>query len=282
MISEAPLPHYESPPVEEVALGVYFDRLVGLRATMLGKLAERWREPYPELEEHPELPPVPPEIAGSPGLAPRIQFQPASDGALPRCWFRSADGARLLQLQRDRLVHNWRRTSMAQPYPHYQRLLPNLADAYRDLESFAREEGIGPIRPTQCEVTYVNPVPVTALGSEKNLAHLVTLWSGATSNTFLPEPEDVRMLLRYPIRTSEAQWIGRLYLNVGPEQRPRHDTGQSEEVVTLQLFARGKPLGDGWEGARKFFDIGHEWVVRAFASVTTVTMQREEWGLTDG
>ena len=46
----------------------------------------------------------------------------------------------------------------------------------------------------------------------------------------------------------------------------------------VQLFARGAPIGDGLEGALAFLDLGHDWLVRAFKSLTTLEMHKE-WGM---
>lgn len=272
MKSESPLPRYEKPPVEEVALGVYFDRLDGLRATMLGEVAALWRGSYPEISEQPERPPVPPELPAGAWPMPALQVQLSQFPPLPRCCFASSDGCRVIQLQRDCLVHNWR-NSAEQAYPHYKELVPDFAEAYTALESFAEERGIGSVHPTQCEVTYVNPVPLEDLGPEKDLSRLLEPWSGQTTDTFLPAPEAFQLALSYPIHMAGGEFAGRLHITAASTSR----LTDGKEVVMLQLFARGKPLGKGLDGVRAFLDLGHEWVVRGFASITTATIQATEW-----
>lgn len=97
---------YERPPVTEVALAIYFGSPLGLNSAHLGQLWKRWRERYPRTEDHPVLPPVPQEAFSSPGP---VAFRFAVNTPGPRVWFCSAVGDRLLQVQFDRLVVNWRR-----------------------------------------------------------------------------------------------------------------------------------------------------------------------------
>jgi hypothetical protein len=67
--------------------------------------------------------------------------------------------------------------------------------------------------------------------------------------------------------------VGRLHIAAEPAFR-RSD---SSPIVVLTLTARGRPLGVGLDGVLAFLDLGHEWIVRAFDSVTTSKMHRI-WG----
>jgi hypothetical protein len=131
--------------------------------------------------------------------------------------------------------------------------------------------------PNQCEVTYVNHI-VSGKGWERHgqLGEVVTMWANHSSDTFLPEPQDVNFTVRYLISDNVGNPIGRLLVNIEPARRVVDDT----PILVLQLTARGKPDGEGIDGVLKFFDVGREWVVRGFASMTS-PQAHQIWGRRD-
>ena len=88
-------PEFDRPPVVEMALGIQFQPLFGLRGISLSPLREVWRERYPLVEEVPPLPPGVERVGGQP-LGVQLAFGP---GPALRYWFMSDDGADLVQLQ---------------------------------------------------------------------------------------------------------------------------------------------------------------------------------------
>jgi hypothetical protein len=48
-------------------------------------------------------------------------------------------------------------------------------------------------------------------------------------------------------------------------------------MFLLTLTARGRPGSDGIPGVLQFLDVGREWIVRGFTSITTATMHKI-WG----
>jgi hypothetical protein len=64
-------------------------------------------------------------------------------------------------------------------------------------------------------------------------------------------------------------------LHVAAEPAIRRSTG--EEVYRITLTARGAPTGTGGDDVFGFLDLGREWIVRGFASITTEKMH-QAWG----
>lgn len=58
---------------------------------------------------------------------------------------------------------------------------------------------------------------------------------------------------------------------------PRFLVQDDRPLLLLQLTARGAPIGEGLEGAREFFDLGREWIVKGFVDVTSPEMHGK-WG----
>lgn len=262
-------PSYRRPPVAEVALALYVSPPLPLRTVSLGRLWERWRDRYPQSEDQPPLPPVMPETFPHPSPSASIQFSGVFPGV--RVWYLSEGRDRVLQVQRDRLVLNWRRLADDQPYPRYESLRPEFEAAAVQFLEFATSEGLGPARIAQVEVAYVNPIP---LGDRvEDPARMLSVWSGERSDDFLPaSPESVSLALRYRIPHPETgEPIGRLYVEASPAMH-QNVASPEEEVFLLRLFARGRPLGDGITGALAFLDVGRDWVVRGFTSITTSEM----------
>jgi uncharacterized protein (TIGR04255 family) len=262
------LPRFNRPPVTEVALAVHFLPLDGLTHLDLGSLRETWRAQYPDVEEHPELPPLWPEVEREDGALQFPMFGFDTRPRWPRAWFLNPDRDRLIQLQQDRLVVNWRRTDIETPYPHYDEIKPAFSHALSDLSDFVVRSTGAALTPVQYEVTYVNQV-----GFGSSLAEIVSPWSGAYSTAFLPTAEDVRMQARYSIVDADGQWRGRLNVTVNPSSESTDDGG----AVLLHVFARTLPkAGDTIDGLA-LLDLAHEWVVKGFAAFTTRDAHTD-WG----
>ncbi len=266
---------FEHPPVAEVALAAYFSPPLTLRSPHIGLLWERWSEQFPRFEDHPALPAVIPETFTPSALQIQVIAAPAGI----RTWFLSDQGDRLIQIQADRIVCNWRQVIPGGEYPRYDTLRPDFAATLADVVEFAASQGLGDVRIGQAEVSYTNPIALTALGESAEPARLIAPWSGVHSDGFLPEPEDLRLGARYLIPDpATGAPAGRLYVQANPAVHVSPSTQGVEQVYMLQLFARGAPLGAGPTGTMAFLDLAHTWVVNGFKSFTTPEMHAA-WGL---
>jgi uncharacterized protein (TIGR04255 family) len=271
-----PSPSFARPPVSEVALAVYFSPSLALRTVHAGMIWERWREAYPRSEDQPVLPPVPPEDFGLPHPVFQVQFigQPAGF----RTWYLSEQGDRVVQIQPDRLVLNWRRLSEPEPYPRYETLRPEFEGLLNNLMDFcaAHEIGTGTIQ--HAEVSYTNPIPLEQVTGPGGAATLLAPWAGKYSDDFLPGAEDLGLSLRYRIpHPVTGEPAGRLYVQAGSVWKAGTADSPPRPTYLLQLFARGPVANWDMASAIEFLDLAHRWVVSGFASLTTVSMH-ELWG----
>ncbi len=263
------LPDFAAPPVTEVALSLQFEPLKDLRSPVVGQLWTKFRERFPRVEEREPIEPLIETFADRP-QAPTVRVQVLEGLPSPRLFFLNESGSELIQVQKDRFSHNWRKQGEGDQYPRYE----HIRDTFRrELDVFARfleDEKLGQLVPTQCEVHYVNQI-VGGLGWERHgeLGNVLALFSSKGSDGFLPEPEDVRMAVRYIFRDAEGVPQGRLHIITEPGY-----TTQGKVMILLRLIARGRPLVDGLEGVLRFFDAGREWIVRGFASATTPQMHQ--------
>lgn len=264
-----PLPEFDNPPVVEVALSVQFETLANLRTPQIGLLWQQFRDRFPKTEEHPPLDPVL-ERFGVPQTARegfRIQVLPAPP--VPRCWFLNQHGTELVQVQQDRFVHNWRKVGEHDAYPRFEHIRSTFETEVTRFRDFVAHNQLGDFSPNQCEVTYVNHV-LSGEGwkSHSQIADVLSVFSDQYSDSFLPQPEDGLLSVRFVIPDVAGQPLGRLHVSIEPAYR----TADDAPMFLLTLTARGRPTSDGIPGVLAFLDIGREWIVRGFTSITTGKM----------
>jgi len=270
MKSEAkPLPQFANPPVCEVAISVQFERLGELRTPHVGLLWEEYKQHgLTRVEEHAPLQPEL-ELFGSEIFSPH--FEVTDVPPVPRVWFINAGGTELVQVQQDRFVHNWRRPVGEGDYPRYTSIRKRFVEDLNVFEEFLARNSLGLLRPIQCEITYVNPIPLQDGPSPGRADRILKVVAPPIEMDFLPEPEGIGLRLVYLMHNEEGGPIGRLRVLgdpvLGLDRRP---------LFMLQLAARGKPEGQTREGIMRFMDRGHEWIVRGFADLTTKEMH-ERW-----
>jgi uncharacterized protein (TIGR04255 family) len=248
------MPSFTDPPVQEVALGVGFRPLAGLHAVQLGPLWQQWRERYPHVEEQPPLP-----ASGDVRAGFAVSVGPPP---MNRHWFLSADGDRLVQMQADRLVVNWRQTT-GQDYPRYDALRAELVQRLDDVQRFSNDGGWGPLSPTDIEVTYVNLVR----GSDGQRPALEELLDGLTDPEMPGTVVETQLARHY-------RWPGApqtdLTLTAGP--------GAEAAALVITLVARGSAV-EPEVAALDALDAAHERLVRTFTAVTRASMH-QAWGRT--
>lgn len=255
--NQSRFPHYENPPVAEVVMGVSFAPFLGTwRAPHLGLFWDRIRDDFPRCEHVPPLGDAPPAAPGWPL-------------PLPRTWFISGDESVLIQLQNGRFLLNWRRRE-GQQYPRYSQIKPWFEARLVQFRAFATQEGLGDVSVRECELTYINHVPHGGfVGSEGELGKILrdVSWKG-DEDRFLPSPKETALKWRFDLPHSR----GILELDVKHALRQPGNT----PLYLVELTARGS--GQAIEGdVMQWFDLGHEWIVKGFADLTTERAQVELW-----
>lgn len=270
------LPDFARPPVIEVALSLQFKALDKLSGPMIGLLWGKFKEKYPTLEQHPPLEPVIERFGADalPKIGVRFQFLDSPPQS--RVWFVSEGGSELIQVQEDRFVHNWRKLSESDRYPRYSTLRTKLVAELEVFRKFVEQEGVSEINFNQTEVTYVNHI-VAGEGWERHgqLSNILTIHSSDYSDQFFTEPENIQTHLRYIIPNADGTARGRLHVSVVPMLTPK----DKRPAINLTLTARCAPDGSGSD-AITCLDLGHRWIVKGFASITTKEMH-QIWGRQD-
>jgi uncharacterized protein (TIGR04255 family) len=256
--------------VVEVALSVQFEPLP-LQTKHLALLWQDCRDEFPDWQDQSPIAPVF-ELFGRGFLSTRL-----TSVQLPRAIFRNRPGTELKQYQADRLVRNWTKAQAAPDYPRYERIREPFIQDLRALATFLQEQSLGNLIPNQCEVTYVNLIPLTN-SAALTLGEVISPWSGVYSDPFLQGPEATEVATHFVIMSpGHTEPVGRLHVQALVVAY--RDTKQ--QAVQLTLTARGQPLGVGVDGVTAFLNLGREHIVKGFASFTTPKMH-ESWGRSDG
>jgi uncharacterized protein (TIGR04255 family) len=272
------LPDFTDPPLNEVILSIQFAALSNLRSVHFGLLWEKLRSQYPNVSEQAPIAPVF-ETFGIPSQqSSTFQIQTLLAPPLPRYWFERAGEPDLLQVQQDRIIHNWRQQAdNSRVYPRYGSVKKSFEQEISLFQQWLSDESIGELHPNQCEVTYINIIAVPAEDDiHKYMEKITPLWSGI----FTEKPPNT--LERAAIQTvflfsREEKPAGRLHVNFQPALR----STDGIRVIRLELTARGRPSGETVADALSFLDFERDQVVRTFAAVTTKEMHKL-WGRTDG
>lgn len=272
----ADLPNFEKPPLTEVALCVQFDTLAAFTNLHAGLIWAECRGDYPVASEKPAIPPQFETFGGS-GVAPLMPFRFAAYSEPPtsRFWFEETSGVDLVQIQNDRIVHNWRRRDGYQ-YPRYETIVERFEAEYRKFAKFVEREGLGDLRPNQCEITYINTIELPdGSNPHHQLCRIALLCTERPEVATFLEEENRSVQARYILKRNGEPY-GRVHVNFLPVVR----SSDLAPAVQLDITARGRPEAQTAEAAWDLIENEREIVVRTFAAVTAPEMHRL-WGRTD-
>ena len=208
-LPEGPLPSYENPPVNDVVCGVLFKALDKMLTPHLGVLWDSYRADYPTCQEAPPLIPIIERFGERPAQS-KPEF--AEIPPLPRVWFVHTNGNGLIQIQRDRFLHNWRRLRPENPYPRYEQVIAMFQDRLATFQKFLTSQELGTLVPLQYEMTYVNHIykgEGWKHSGEVGKIFADFVWRDVASR-FLPQPEAINWRTTFTLPNNQ----GRLHVSI--------------------------------------------------------------------
>jgi uncharacterized protein (TIGR04255 family) len=219
-----------------------------------------------------EVAPLMPQIEGfDEGAEASIQL---SEVPLPRVWFVHRDEVAIVQVQRDRFLHNWKKGKPADAYVRYPTVIEMFKKHLDTFESFLKENTLGTVDPLQYEMTYVNHI-VQGEGwdevSDLGKVFRDHQWNGK-ENRFLPGIEHLNLRTSFVLPNR----AGRLHVSIRDGKR-REDM---KSLLLFELTVRGFPGDTSRATMWEWFSIAREWIVRGFTDLTTEEIQRNVWGRT--
>jgi uncharacterized protein (TIGR04255 family) len=267
--SSSLLPDYERPPVIEVVSGITFEPIKGLAAPYLGLLWQKFRSQYPRCREVAPLLPILEKFDESISSVESPPFGGEFPG--PRIWFETADGNGLIQVQRDRFLHNWKKERDEDQYPHYDYVIKNFRGSLATFEEFLNENELGAIQAIQYELTYINHILAgegwTALSDLRKVFPDFS-WRNSDQR-FLPIPEAINWQTSFVM----PKQSGRLHASIrlGKRRSDRRAT------FLFELTARGILEDKSRSTMWSWFDVAHEWIVRGFTDLTSDDLHKTVW-----
>ncbi len=253
-------PEYRNPPVAEVAIGLRFNRLTAFRQAHFGMFWAEVQDQYPETVDRPKKQTIPLPIDGA---VPTFKIEMADSAPTDLAWFTSADKVRLLQLQDDMLLLNWRKVNEDLPYPRFRELEPEFWRAWAVLERVSDEKPA----PTEVEVTYVNRIDTD------DLSFLVGYSPDQRQAT-----RDLQQVAQRHAATFRVPEIGDGdgYLTVETTQAPSAD-GVPHYLVSLSLRCHVHAAGtDSKVSLAPVLDEASDLITRRFTDLTTAEWH-EKW-----
>ncbi len=261
------LPDYEKPPVIEVVSGIQFNSIKNLTGPYLGLLWEKFKADYPRSKE---VAPLVPAIEVFDEIPSREMAVFPDFLGLSRTWFETNDGNRLIQVQKDRFLHNWKKERDTDEYPHYDYVVSNFKLCLEKFEAFLQENKLESIQPVQYELTYINHIPQgEGWNTFGDLGKVFPDFSWRSAERFLPAPEGINWQTTFVM----PEKSGRLHESLRSAKR-RSD---SQPILLLELTVRGIGSDKSRSAMWSWFDVAHEWIVRGFTDITGEELQRGLW-----
>ncbi len=257
------LPDYENPPVVEVALGIQFEPILRLNPIELGSLWEIWREELPNYREQPPLPHI---LESQLSIPATIQIGIGSP--LRRYWFLNDAEDQLVQLQNDKLIVNWRKSSNELQYPRYWTIKSNLERKFKEFSEFLEDRALGVIKIDQIEATYVNLIETNG-NSIGKLENIFRLWNSVDDH-HLGAPETVQANIQFFI-DKEISGLTKMIVSLTPA--PGLDA-ETKILMTIQVL--GTPKTSEFSSALDSLDAAHIHIVTSFDELTVPSMH-EKW-----
>ncbi len=262
-------PKYEQPPVVETVLSVQFKPLTKMRIIHFGQyhhIVSKYgfvgAEQYQPLEHQVEQ------------KESQIKFFhfPSTVSPLPRVWFLSTvgpDGQKVIQLQFDRIVQNWRRPEILTcKYPSYVTVKASFIDSYKALIALVEQEKLGEIIPDQLEVAYVNQIPLKDFANvTEAFKECFQISIPAVSSPYLPlNAENLAFQCAYWYDSIQ----GRIFVDANSSSL----IGTAGNTIDFRLTVRGAPEGMSLDHVLGWFDRAHDLIVNTFTDLTTAEMHK--------
>ena len=239
----------------------------------IGDFGSFWaliRDDFPTCDSKPLIDPT---IESFDGYTPgELQFRIVPHDVLPRCFYRAADGGELIQIQSDRFTFNWSSAGGGR-YPNFDMTLARFLKLFEQFSQFIAGQDLGFILIRQCEITNVNIVPVSDLGSSiSNVGKAFRLPEIALPDDLI-QFESITIQTQSRIIDREGRPIGRLHSVIVPVKKIDDD----ELAIKYELTARGAPTAPDINGVVEFFTVARSAINASFLATTTDWAQ-SHWG----
>ncbi|MEA5618759.1 TIGR04255 family protein [Cronbergia sp. UHCC 0137] len=250
---------FRQPPLDEIIFSVEFVAS-GFSSVHLGLYWESIRSEFPLQQDN-----IPIELENYENNTP----------LLPRVWFMSNDSKKIIQLQDNLFIFNWR-YSQEDKNLHFGEIFQNFVSQWNHLQEWWLNVGDEPIEIQKYEFTYVNAINKN-LGWQNPKDHgkifnfIKTEWNGLIKT---PDSFDFQLSFSLPNQ------LGSLSVKVEQLPVPSDD---NEEEVNPEYFLAFLLIATSYNATIsivEWFTFAHDYVVKAFLELTKEDAQKL-WGRYD-
>ena len=260
------LPLFDEPPVVEVRMGLHI-RPIEMKARHVAALYDNFATRYPIVEELPLAPIQVEQFGRVPESG--VQFELSNRLPLPRLVFLSADRSSLVQIQDRQFCCFWRKAREGGDYPQYENLRADFLKNVVEYSEYISNSGIGSVQVVQAEIAYVNEISTERTARPDVLSYKLPSLKATPTESRLPESSATSISQHFTYRNKNGVDYARLHIAAEPR------IAKSGPALRMSLAYRGEPseLSPSREPVvdllLRFFDEGHDQIVRAFAANTT-------------
>ena len=261
-MSKEKRPYYKRPPVVEVVCGVQFSGADGWGTPHFGRFWQQIETEYTQFEDRAPLPPL--RLEPDMSIEQRVMTIPP----LRRVFYIQPPGNFLIQLQQNRLLHNWRKMNESDEYPRYEQAYDRFVSAWDQFKAFLESASLPPTHPEIYELSYINHIARDGAKFPQDIWDFLEFYERTPKAVSAKESTAIAMHFSWALPAE----MGTLTLDLKHGVRANDE----REVLLIELNARGQ-VKDSAGYMPEWFDIAHDAIVNTFDSLTT-DEAHELWG----
>lgn len=238
-------------PIKEVVIGAQFNgRLINYEC--IYQFYNLIKDKFPTIKENPILPAIIEKL----DIPSETKILP---GFNSRKFFINENGSKLIQLQGDRLLFNWKKTNSDEEYPHFDSVYKEFNSVLQEVNKICKI--IDKIN--QVEVTYLDHVPLSDFEKKSfnplNIFNLINIKEE-------DELKHLKLELGYPI--SDLNGVLNINLNSATK------SNNTEKIFVLESTCRGAL---GKKDLDTWFKNAHQILLQSFRNIITENA-KNKWG----
>lgn len=261
---DASIVEFENPPVAEVVCGIAFDQAPDFHSSHMGLFWVHIRDEFPITEVR--TPILPPDGLKAVEL---VKFP-----EMIRHFYRSEDRSELVQLQQDRFLYNWLKTSKDAKYPRYKKIIRRFNQLRRKFNEFYQDLNMPPVMVKELRLEYVNHVPRgdgwETPGDINNIFPNHRFRKRGTK--YLRPPTNWNFVSVHPVKDPNS----RMNIALRNATRPK-EGGEQEQVFLAQLSVIGKTENPSEREIQTWFNMAREAIDLTFVDITAPDVQKQIW-----
>jgi uncharacterized protein (TIGR04255 family) len=253
---------FKDPPVREVALTVFFDKISTLQTINLARLRVAWLDAYPNVKEVPPRPP----LRGDRSFAEFLGSN--SFWPMPSTTFADESGRHAIQLQADRFGIVWNFAKFGEGYPGYMKLSAEVMSRFGEFKEVVAQELDENVKVTDVDLEYTNEVE--SLSPEELVLGILTNWQASELSVERANLAGLRLHYCTNMKPDDTT----LDITVDPLFESVANGGCTLEIKVTASVSSQDEVGSRMNSA-------HDVLVEKFLSILNDDMRRR-WGLHDG